>query len=122
MRDVATKREELEQYRERVFQELRLRGERLKEIDGKLASVEYVIEATLSARTMISGDTARVLSRASYKAKLSKDREALRARRAEALEDLKRAETRLEEVDTELEELEESEGIEAVESDNGRED
>jgi hypothetical protein len=122
MRDVATKREELEQYRERVFQELRLRGERLKEIDGKLASVEYVIEATLSARTMISGDTARVLSRASYKAKLSKDREALRRRRAEALEDLKRAETRLEEVDTELEELEESEGIEAVESDNGRED
>jgi hypothetical protein len=122
MRDVATKREELEQYRERVFQELRLRGERLKEIDGKLASVEYVIEATLSARTMISGDTARVLSRASYKAKLSKDREALRRRRAEALEDLKRAETRLEEVDTELEELEESEGVEAGESDNGRED
>ena len=119
---MATKREELDQYRDRVFQELRLRGERLKEIDGKLASVEYLIEATRSARTVISGDTVRVLSRASYKAKLSRDREALRRRRAEALEDLKRAETRLEEVDTELEELEESEGGEAGDSDNGRED
>ncbi len=119
---MATKQEELEQYRERVFQELRLRGERLKEIDGKLASVEYLIEATRSDRTLLSGDTARVLSRASYKAKLSKDRGALQRKRVEALEDLKRAETRLEEVDNELEELERSLGGVAEDGDDSGED
>ena len=119
---MATKQEELQQYRERVLQELRLRGERLKEIDGKLASLEYLIEKVRSARTGLSGDTVRMISRASYKSKLKRDREALRCGREEAFEDLKRAETRLEEVNTELEELEESAGGEAGELDNERGD
>jgi len=107
---VATKREELEQYRERVSQELRLRGDKLKDLDGRLASTDYLLRSVSARSTLKSGDTVRVLTQASYRAKLRRDREALERRRGEALEDVKRAETRLEDVIRELQELEEIEG------------
>lgn len=107
---MATKREELEQYRERVSQELRLRGDKLKDLDGRLASTEYLLRTASASNALKSGDTVRVLTQASYRAKLRRDREALERRRSEAVEDVKRAEARLEDVTRELQELEESEG------------
>ena len=111
---MATKREELEQYKERVFQELRLRGERVKELDTKLASIKYLIDGVRTSGALKSGDTVRVLTQASYRAKLRRDLDDLERKRREAFDDLKRAEVRLEDVMSELEELEDRESEEQV--------
>ncbi len=108
---MATKRDELEQYKERVFQEVRLRGERVKDLDAKLASIQYLIDGASAHSALKSGDTVRVLTQASYRAKLMRDREGLERKRREAFDDLKRAEVRLEDVMSELEELEGDEGV-----------
>lgn len=118
---MGTKRRELEAYRDMVFQELRARAEKLKELDGKLASLEYLMGTIGSSRALLTGDTRKVLAQASYKSKLRKDRETLLRKRREAQEDLKRAEDRLEEVDTDLAKLDESSGDEVVDESGGGE-
>ena len=115
---MGTKRRELEAYREMVFQELRARAEKLKEVEGKVASLEYLMGTVSSTRALLTGDTRKVLTQASYTAKLRKDKDMLLRKRREAQEDLKRAEDRLEEVDNDLAKLEESGGNGFVEDDS----
>jgi hypothetical protein len=105
--NVGTSREELETYRERVFQELTTRSARVKELDTALASNRYLLERADPAQGLRSGNTIRVLAGASHRARLTREREKLERQRREAVADLKRAEERLGDVDRELEELEE---------------
>lgn len=109
---MANEREELEVYREKVFQELRARALKLKEVDSALASNQYLLEAAEPSKGLRSGNTLRVLAGASHRARLKRERERLERERREAAADLKRAEERLADVDRELEELEESESAE----------
>ncbi len=106
---MATSRDELETYRERVFQELKTRNARVQEIDSALASNRYLLDRADLAQGLRSGNTLRVLAGASHKARLTREREKLERQRREAAADLKRAEERLGDVDRELEEVEERE-------------
>lgn len=99
-------RDELDEYRKKVFDELCLRVEKLKVIDGALTSTDYLLEGVHSSRALKAGDTTRVLASAARAGKLRRQRELLRKQRAQALEDLKRAEERLADIDRELEALE----------------
>ena len=104
--NVATSREELEAYRERVFQELKTRTVRVQELDTALSSNRYLLDRAGPAQGLRSGNTLQVLAGASHKARLTRERERLERQRREAAVDLKRAEERLADVDRELEELE----------------
>lgn len=103
---MADSREELEIYREKVFQELKARALKVQEIDTAIASNHYLLEMASSSRGLRSGNTLRVIAGASHKAKLKREHERLERQRREAAADLKRAEDRLADVDRELEELE----------------
>ena len=103
---MATSREELEEYRERVFQELKARTVRLQEIDTAIASNRYLLERAGPSNGLRSGNTVRILAGASHKARLLREHERLERQRREASADLKRAEERLVDVDQELEDLE----------------
>lgn len=103
---MADSRDELETYREKVFEELRARALRVQEIDTAIASNQYLIETVSSSRGLRSGNTLRVIAGASHRAKLKREHDRLERQRREAVADLKRAEERLADVDRELEELE----------------
>lgn len=102
---MATNREELEAYREKVFEELKARAFKLQEIDTAIASNRYLLERSGPSRGLRSGNTLRVLAGASHKSRLLREHERLQRQRSEAAADLKRAEERLADVDQELEEL-----------------
>lgn len=106
---MATSREELEAYRERVFQELKTRTARVQGLDTALASNRYLLDRAGPGQGLRSGNTLQVLAGASHKARLTREREKLERQRREAVSDLKRAEERLADVDRELEELEQRE-------------
>jgi chromosome segregation ATPase len=99
---VVNERATLEAYREKVFNELRIRTERLREIDGAIASNSYLQGATNSAHALRGGNTIRALAGAASKAKLRRERGDLERKRKQAADDLKRAEERLADVDREL--------------------
>lgn len=103
---MADSREELETYREKVFQELKARALKVQEIDTAIASNQYLLDMASSSRGLRSGNTLRVIAGASHRAKLKREHERLERQRREAAADLKRAEDRLADVDRELEELE----------------
>ena len=103
---MANKREELQEYREKVFSELKARANKLKEIDSAIASNLYLLDGSASSRGLRSGNTLHVLAGASQRGRLKREHERLERQRREAVADLKRAETRLADVDQELEELE----------------
>ena len=103
---MADSREELELYREKVFQELKARALKVQDIDTAIASNQYLLEMANSSRGLRSGNTLRVIAGASHRAKLKREHERLERQRREAAADLKRAEDRLADVDRELEELE----------------
>lgn len=96
-------REELEEYRRKVFDELCLRVEKLKLIEGAISSNAYLLDGALSSRALKAGDTTRVLASAARAAKLRRQGDLLGRQRAQAFEDLKRAEERLADIDRELE-------------------
>jgi chromosome segregation ATPase len=104
--DVADAKEELETYREKVFQELKARSLKVQELDTAIASNRYLLDMSTSSRGLRSGNTLRVIAGASHRAKLKREHERLERQRREAAADLKRAEERLADVDGELEELE----------------
>jgi len=104
--NVATTKEELELYREKVFEELKARTVRLQEIDTAIASNRYLLERAGPSSGLRSGNTLRILAGASHKARLLREHERLERQRREAAADLKRAEERLADVDQELEEFE----------------
>ncbi len=106
--DVNTQREELLSYREDVLRELERRAGRIREIDAQMGAVQYELESSDRNRRVLTGNTARVLAQVSYRARLKKQLEAQQRDREEALEDLRRAEARLVDVDSELSRLDES--------------
>lgn len=99
-------REELEDYREKVFQELRARALKVKNLDTAIASNRYLLDAAGPAIGLRSGNTVHALAGASRRARLKREEARLQRQRSEALADLKRAEERLADVDRELEALE----------------
>jgi hypothetical protein len=109
--NVGTSRDDLEAYREKVFEELKARTQRLQEIDTAIASNRYLLERVGPASGLRSGNTLRILAGASHKARLLREHERLERQRTEAAADLKRAEERLADTDQELEELELSEDV-----------
>ncbi len=115
-------REELEDYREKVFQELRARASRVKEIDTALASNRYLLDTAGPASGLRSGNTLHVLAGASHRARLKREETRLQKQRSEAVADLKRAEERLADVDRELEELETQEDLGDEEQGEGQGD
>jgi chromosome segregation ATPase len=118
--NVATTREELEAYREKVFEELKARTARLQEIDTAIASNRYLLERAGLSSGLRSGNTLRILAGASHKARLLREHERLERQRREAAADLKRAEERLADVDQELEELDmDVVGDSVIEGDEG---
>ena len=118
---MGSEREELEAYRQKVFEELRVRAERLKDIDGAIASNRYLQEASGSSHALRAGNTIKALAGASRHSKLRRDAEELERRRRQAAEDFRRAEQRLEDVDRELNELESTRAEVSIETE-GRED
>lgn len=102
-------REELEDYREKVFQELKTRAIKVKNLDTAIASNRYLLDTAGPASGLRSGNTLHVLAGASHRARLKREEARLQRQRNEAVADLKRAEERLADVDRELEALEGSE-------------
>ena len=99
---MAEERATLEAYREKVLGELKIRTERLREIDGELASNLYLQRAKSSDRPLRSGKTLHALAGASRHAKLRREQRELEQKRREAAADVRRAEERLVDVDREL--------------------
>ena len=108
---MGTTREDLERYREKVFEELKARTVRLQEIDTAIASNRYLIERAGPSGGLRSGNTLRILAGASHRARLRREHERLERQRREAAADLKRAEERLADVEQELEGIELSEDV-----------
>jgi uncharacterized protein (DUF2236 family) len=103
---VVEEAEELESYRAQVAVELDRRIERVRRIDSEIAAVMFRLEALQSSGRVLAGNTARLLSQVSFREKMKKDREKLDRERAEAIEDVKRAQERLAQVDAEIAEKE----------------
>ncbi len=99
---MANERATLEAYREKVLDELKIRTERLREIDSALASNLYLQQSKSSERPLRAGKTLHALAGASRHARLRREQRELEQRRANATTDLKRAEDRLVDVDREL--------------------
>lgn len=103
---MASAREDLEYDRERILEELKVRSDRVKEIDAALASNQYVLERSGPGAGLRSGSAVQILAGAARRNRLKAEHERLKSKRAEALEDLRRAEERLEQVDQELRAIE----------------
>lgn len=97
-------RERLEEYRKEVLAELERRLERVKLLDTKIAAVEFQLEATAGSRRAVVGDTGKLLSQAALREKIKRDRGRLQEDRAQAVDDVRSARERLQQVDAELSE------------------
>lgn len=98
-------RDDLEAYRTQVAIELERRIDRVRQLDGAIASVDFRLDAGGGPAQRLNGPTSRVLAGRAFREKLKRDRTKLERERNEAVEDVKRAQERLEQVDGELAEL-----------------
>jgi hypothetical protein len=114
--DVDAQREELLSYREDVLRELERRVSRVREFDAQIAATQYALDSSDRDRKVLTGQAVRVLAQVSYRARLKKQLEAQQRDREEALEDLRRAEARLVDVDDELSQLDELSEVEALDA------
>lgn len=105
---------ELKAYRERVVSELERRMLVLRGIDLRLAQARHVFDTALKDSRSLRGNTARIQVQGAHRAKLRSDLKAMERERLEAKADLERAEARLKDVDTRLDELE-AQGLEREE-------
>jgi chromosome segregation ATPase len=90
------------EYRKQVTAELSRRSDRVRAIEQEIASRSLVLEESQRHRSVLTGDSQRLLAQESYRASVRKVIERLKGERAEAREDLKRAQDRLEQVDADL--------------------
>ncbi len=97
--------QELLQYREKVIAELERRAIRLREIEQQISELQGVLEATGRGRRVMMGGAARIQVEAAHKAKLKQVLRGLYHDKEIALADLQKAETRLQDVETQLDEL-----------------
>lgn len=104
-------REQLERYRDEVLQEIERRVSRLREIDSQIAAAEFQLDGLSAARGPRVGNTGRMLAQTALREKIKRDRAKLEASRAEAVDDVRSAQSRLEQVDAELRELESADGV-----------
>ena len=98
------------EYRKQVTAELSRRSDRVRAIEQEIASRSLVLEESQRHRSVLTGDSQRLLAQESYRASVRKAIERLKGERAEAREDLKRAQDRLEQVDADLAECAEQRG------------
>jgi hypothetical protein len=96
---------ELLQYREKVVAELERRAILLREIEGRVAEVEFSLKSASSGRRALLGGAGRIQVQEAHKAKLKDVMRELQQELETALIDLQRAETRLREVDIRLNDL-----------------
>ena len=97
--------EELLQYREKVLAELERRAVRLRELEQQVAQLQGSLEQTGRGRKVIMGGAARIQVEAAHRARLKEELRGLSREREIAMGDLQKAETRLQEVDLQLDEL-----------------
>lgn len=114
--EVDAQREELLYYREDVLRELERRASRVREVDAQISATQYALDSSDRERKVLTGQTARVLVQVSYRARLKKQLEVQQREREEALEDLRRAEARLVDVDHELSQLDEASEADALDA------
>lgn len=100
--------QELLQYREKVIAELERRTMRLREIEQQVSQLQGVLESTSRGRKVMMGGAARIQVEAAHKAKLKQALRGLWQEREIAVMDLQKAETRLQDVDAQLDELQRS--------------
>jgi hypothetical protein len=112
--DQDEQRKELLSYREDVLRELERRANRVREIDVRIGETQYALDSSGRGPRVLTGEAVRVLAQVSYRSRLKKQLEAQQRDRREALEDLRRAEARLVDVDLELSKLEEVAEVEAL--------
>jgi hypothetical protein len=93
---------ELLEYREKVVAELERRAIRLREIEERVAAVEFSIKAAGGGRRTLMGGVARIQVLQAHRAKLKEEAHELHRERDNALADLQKAESRLKEVDLRL--------------------
>ena len=102
---VGSDEEELLEYREKVLAELERRANLLRELEQRVAELQGVLEATTRGRKVMVGGTARIQVEAAHRARVRQNLRGVHKEREVALNDLQKAETRLREVDIQLEEL-----------------
>ena len=96
---------ELLEYREKVVAELERRAIRLREIDERVAELEFSIASTRRGKKTLMGDVGRIQVGEAHRNKLREAAKELQQERESALVDLQKAETRLKEVDMRLDNL-----------------
>ncbi len=96
---------ELEQYRQRVVDEVLRRGEIVKSIEADFASAEHMVYTAEHQTVVPLGNTVKLQQWEAYKGTLKRKRDALAAKRRAAREDLLKAEGRLAEVDGRIREI-----------------
>lgn len=114
--DVDAQREDLLSYREDVLRELERRANRVREIDAQMGATQHALDSSDRGRKVLTGQAERFLAHVSFRTRLRKQLEAQKRDREEALEDLRRAEARLVDVDHELSRLDEVAEVEAVDA------
>ncbi len=97
--------EELLEYREKVLAELERRTSRLRDLERRAAEVQGQLESSTKGRKVMSGATARIQVEAAHRARLKQVLQSVYHEREVAIEDLQKAETRLQEVDIQLSEI-----------------
>jgi len=103
---------ELRLYRERVLAELERRSAVVEDVNRRVAEAQFAVDRAMQASKVATASTARKQVESAHRAKLKESLKALERQRAEAVEDLERAESRLKEVDIKLDELnKEPEGV-----------
>ncbi len=96
---------ELKVYRDKVVQELQRRTEALRIVEGRLVEAQFELERASRGGRAISGATARIQIENAHRTRLRAALKKIEHERLEAKADLERAEKRLKEVDSRLDEL-----------------
>jgi hypothetical protein len=105
MRDESDELSELEEYRQKVVEEVLRRGEVVKNCEAELASADHMVYSTENQTVVPLGNTVKLQQREAYKATLKRKRDLSAEKRRVARADLEKAEQRLAEVDARIREL-----------------
>lgn len=99
---MADEHDDLESYRAQVAAELERRIERVRRIDGEISAADFRLESLRPAGRVPAGNTGRLLTQVALRDRIRREKLQLARERAEAVEDARRAQERLDQVDREL--------------------
>jgi hypothetical protein len=102
---VGSEEQQLLEYREKVLAELERRANLLRDLEERVAELQGVLEAATKGRKVMAGETARIQVEAAHRARVRQSLQGVYKEREVAVNDLQKAETRLREVDIQLEEI-----------------